>query len=100
MQIALPSEAQQVDAWKNLASACRGTLRLSLRDQPGIVAKARSVASSGSAELQRAMMDAGRCFSPGIFTELLSAVIARGETIAYAAEAAARIADPLVASPL
>lgn len=99
-QLALPSEAQQVEAWKNLAAACRSTLRLSLRDQPGIVAKARTTATSGSAPLQRAMMDAGRCFSPGVFTELLKAVIARGEIVAYAAEAATRIADPLVAPPL
>lgn len=83
-----------------MAVACRSSLRLSLKDQPAIVARAKTTAAQGNGEAQKALLDAGRCFSPAVFADLLRTILDRGETIAYAAEAAARVAAPALAPPL
>lgn len=101
-QLALKSATQQVEALENLETACRSSVRLALRDQPPLVARARQLAKEGTAEVKRGVIDAGRCFSPKVFSELLVIQLADQDpaVVSYAAEGAARIADPVLAPPL
>ena len=101
-QLALKAETQQVEALKNLETACRSSVRLALRDQPPLVARARQLSTEGSPAVKRGVMDAGRCFSPKVFSELLTIQLADEDpaVVSYAAEGAARIADPVLAPPL
>ncbi len=92
----------QVEAIRNVESACRGRLRHALKDEPRVVQALARLSSSGSADVKKAALDAYRCMSPARFVELMTPRLSDPdpELVAYAAEVSARVADPAVVPPL
>lgn len=102
LQLGAASDQGLVAALKNLTTACRGSLRLSARDDPALGARLLELAKTGSVEVRKGVMDAGRCVRPAAFVALLEIELAAPEAAvrAYAAEGAARVDDPAVVPAL
>ena len=66
-------------AIENVAKACRGSLRLTLRDHAGVIAKLDALAVEGAPELKRAILTASRCFRPAAFASTYKRLIADAE---------------------
>ncbi len=102
LQLGASSDQGLVAGLKNLTMACRGSLRLSARDDPALGARLPELAKTGSVEVRKGVMDAGRCVRPAAFVTLLEIELAAPEAAvrAYAAEGAARVDDPSVVPAL
>ncbi|MCB9645265.1 MAG: hypothetical protein H6730_01505 [Deltaproteobacteria bacterium] len=96
------TEASAKAAVKSVTEACRGKLRHSLRDHPPLLSSAQTMAQAEDAGVRRAALDLDRCFTPAKFVTVVAPRLADPEpqVVAYAAEVAARLADPVVVAPL
>lgn len=98
LQLSMKAPAKQEAALSNLQAACRGRLRLALRDNARVLARLKAMSKSGSDAVKKAVMDSARCATPARFAPIIGVQL--GDTspavVAYAAEAAARLEDPVV----
>jgi hypothetical protein len=94
--------AAAAEAVKAVSEACRGKLRHALRDHPPLLSAAQGLAASPDAAARRAALELDRCFTAARFVAVVAPRLADPEpsVVAYAAEAAARLADPVVVAPL
>lgn len=82
-------------AIENVAKACRGSLRLTLRDHAGVIAKLDALAVAGTPELKRAILTASRCFRPAAFASTYKRLIADADPVvaAFALEVVSNTRD-------
>lgn len=85
-----------------VVAACRGKLRHSLRDHPALLKQARTLSGAEDAGIRRAALDLDPCFSAAKFVPVLGPRLSDADpkVVTYAAEVAARLADPAVVPPL
>jgi hypothetical protein len=84
-----------VVAIDNVAKACRGSLRLTLRDHAGVIGRLDGLAREGAPELKRAILTASRCFRPAAFASTYKRLIADADPgiAAYALEVVSNTRD-------
>lgn len=94
--------AEAMAAVKAVTEACRGKLRHALRDHAGLLASAQKLAAASDPEVRRAALDLDRCFTPPTFVRVVAPRLedTAQPVLIYAAEVAARMADPVVVAPL
>lgn len=99
---AAKSPSAMTAAVKEVAAACRGRLRHTLRDDPRLLAEVKRRSNDSDPGMRRAVLDLDRCFTPQRFAKILAPRFSdeAPEVIAYAAEVAARGEDPRLAPPL
>lgn len=85
----------EVVAVDNVAKACRGSLRLTLRDHAGVIGRLDGLAREGTPELKRAILTASRCFRPAAFASTYKRLIADADlgVVAYALEVVSNTRD-------
>ncbi len=85
-------------AVKAVNQACRGKLRHALRDHAGLLSGAMKMSQSKDPAVRLAAMDLDRCFTAKAFIKVLQPRLSDPEpsVLIYAAEVAARLADPVV----
>jgi hypothetical protein len=98
LQLSMKSPDKQKAALSNLQSACRGRLRLALRDNARVLGRLKALSKSGSDAVKKAVMDSARCATPARFAPIIEIQLegSSAAVVAYAAEAAARLEDPVV----
>ena len=89
-------------AVERLNTACRGRLRRTFRDHPGLLGEVRRKSQSGPIEARKAVLNSYRCFSPARFRPVIVPLLSdpTPAIVAYAAEIAARTEDPELVKPL
>lgn len=89
-----------VAAIENVAKACRGSLRLTLRDHAGVIGRLGALARDGGPELKRAILAASRCFRPAAFAATYQRLVADPDlgVAAYALEIVSNTRDVSLAS--
>ncbi len=94
-QLAQKDPAAQVEAIGNLGKACRGSLRLTLRDHAGVIGRLSALAREGTPEVKRAVLTSSRCFRPAAFVAAYQGLIADAdpEVVAYALEIVSNTQD-------
>lgn len=85
-----------------VGEACRGKLRHALRDHAGLRASAEKMATAEDPGVRKAALDLDRCFTPKTFAGVVGPRLSDEDpaVVVYAAEVAARLADPAVLPPL
>lgn len=94
--------AQAKDAVAAVSEACRGKYRRSLKDHPGLLSTTKKMAADEDPAVRKAALDLDPCFSPAKFVAVVAPRFEdeAPEVLTYAAEVAARMADPVVVPPL
>lgn len=94
-QLTQKDPAVLVEAVGNLGKACRGSLRLTLRDHAGVIGKLAAIARDGTPEVKRAVLASSRCFRPAAFSATYQVLIADAdpEVAAYALEIVSNTQD-------
>lgn len=89
---------QATTAVKAVNKACRGKLRHALRDHSGLLSAAVKMGQSKDPAVRTAALDLDRCFTPKTFIKVVQPRLSDPEpsVLIYAAEVAARLADPVV----
>lgn len=87
---------------KAVTQACRGKLRHALRDHAGLLKATIKMSTAKDPAVRIAALDLDKCFRPKTFVKVLGPRIEDESpaVIIYAAEVAARVADPVVLAPL
>lgn len=95
----LGNQAALVEAVGNVGKACRGSLRLTLRDHAGVIGKLQAVARDGSADAKKAVLASSRCFRPTAFAGAYAGLVADADegVAAYALEIVSNTQDAALA---
>lgn len=85
-----------------VSAACRGKFRRAFRDNAGLLSTAKKMSGSKDPAVRRAALDLDACFSARRFVAVVGPRVSdeAPEVLTYAAEVAARMADPVVVAPL
>lgn len=94
-QLTQKDPAALVEAIGNLGKACRGNLRLTLRDHAGVIGKLDAIATDGKADAKKAVLASSRCFRPAAFSPTYKKLISDQDTAvaAYALEIVSNTQD-------
>jgi len=98
-QLVSKGEPELIEALENVAKACRGSLRLVLRDHAGVIAKVDGAAKDGSPKVKKAVLGAARCFRPAAFSGTFARLIGDADqtVAAFALEIASNTRDVALA---